>query len=113
MEIKKYSSFDEIEIELKILKLEKEISFQKLIWNIQKIKENDMDVAFISAIPLPLEVNNLADFSFFTNENPILDWPQHSMYDWSKHFVNSKLIEIWNTYPDYGWAGLTHVKRLG
>ena len=40
MEIKKYSSFDEIEIELKILKLEKEISFQKLIWNIQKIKEN-------------------------------------------------------------------------
>jgi len=40
MEIKKYSSFDEIEIELKILKLEKEISFQKLIWNIQKIKED-------------------------------------------------------------------------
>jgi hypothetical protein len=40
MEIKKYSSYDEIEIELKILKLEKEISFQKLIWNIQKIKEN-------------------------------------------------------------------------
>ena len=40
MEIKKYSSFDEIEIELKILKLEKEISFQKLIWNIKKIKED-------------------------------------------------------------------------
>jgi len=35
------------------------------------------------------------------------------MYDWSKHFINNKIIEIWNTYPDYGWAGLTHVKRLG
>ena len=81
--------------------------------NNQKIKENDMDVAFISAIPLPLEVSDLADFSFFTNENPVLDWPQHSMYDWSKHFINDKIIEIWNTYPDYGWAGLTHVKRLG
>ena len=40
METKKYSSFDEIDIELKILKLEKEISFQKLIWNIEKIKED-------------------------------------------------------------------------
>jgi len=40
MEIKKYSSFDEIDIELKILKLEKEISFQKLIWNFQKTKED-------------------------------------------------------------------------
>ena len=40
MHNKKYSSFDEIDIELKILKLEKEISFQKLIWNIQKIRED-------------------------------------------------------------------------
>jgi hypothetical protein len=40
MEIKKYCSFDEIEMELKILKLEKEISFQKLILNIQKTKED-------------------------------------------------------------------------
>ena len=40
MEIKKYSSYDEIDVKLKILKLEKEISFQKLIWNIQKIKED-------------------------------------------------------------------------
>ncbi len=40
MEIKKYSSFEEIEIHLEILKLEKEISFQKMIWNGQKIKES-------------------------------------------------------------------------
>jgi len=40
MEIKKYSSFEEIETHLEILKLEKEISFQKIIWNGQKIKES-------------------------------------------------------------------------
>jgi len=40
METKKYSSYDEVDMQLTILKLEKEISFQKLVWNIQKIKED-------------------------------------------------------------------------
>lgn len=40
MKPKKYSSYKEIEIELEILKVEKELSFQKLIWNSQKIKES-------------------------------------------------------------------------
>lgn len=39
METKKYSSYEQIELELKILKLEKELSFQKMIWNIHKVKE--------------------------------------------------------------------------
>ena len=40
METKKYSSYEQIELELKILKLEKELSFQKMIWNVQKVKED-------------------------------------------------------------------------
>ena len=40
METKKYSSYKQIELELKILKLEKELSLQKLIWNVQKVKED-------------------------------------------------------------------------
>ena len=39
METKKYSSYEQMELELKILKLEKELHFQKLIWNVQKAKE--------------------------------------------------------------------------
>lgn len=39
METKKYSSYEQIELELKILKLEKELSYQKIIWNGQKISE--------------------------------------------------------------------------
>lgn len=40
METKKYTSYAEIEIELKILKLEKELHFQKMLWSGQKIKES-------------------------------------------------------------------------
>lgn len=40
MTLKKYSSYKEIELDLEILKLEKELSFQKLIWNGQRIKES-------------------------------------------------------------------------
>lgn len=40
MENKKFSSYEQIELELKILKLEKELSFQKMTWNVQKVKED-------------------------------------------------------------------------
>ncbi len=40
METKKYSSYEQIELELKILKLEKELSYQKMVWNVQKINES-------------------------------------------------------------------------
>lgn len=38
METKKYSSYAEIERELEILKLEKEIHFQKMVFSIEKTK---------------------------------------------------------------------------
>lgn len=40
MEPKKYSSYAEIERDLEILKLEKELSYQKLILSIQQTKES-------------------------------------------------------------------------
>lgn len=39
MEIKKYSSYSEIDRELEILKLEKEIHLQKILLNIEQAKE--------------------------------------------------------------------------
>lgn len=38
MELKKYSSYAQIENELEILKLEKEINYEKLVLSIQKTK---------------------------------------------------------------------------
>ena len=40
METKKYSSYDEIESELQILKLEKEINQQKLLLSFQKTRDS-------------------------------------------------------------------------
>mgnify|MGYP003402164247 CR=1 FL=1 len=40
MEKKKYSSYAEIERDLEILKLEKEINYQKMLLNIDKTKES-------------------------------------------------------------------------
>ncbi|NHM02761.1 DUF6327 family protein [Flavobacterium difficile] len=42
MEPKKYSSYAEIERDLEILKLEKEISYQKMLLSIDKTKESIM-----------------------------------------------------------------------
>jgi hypothetical protein len=40
MEIKKYSSYADIENDLEILKLEKEICYQKLVLSFQKTKDS-------------------------------------------------------------------------
>lgn len=40
MESKKYSSFAQIDSDLEILKLERELNYQKLIYSIQKTKES-------------------------------------------------------------------------
>ena len=40
METKKYSSYAQIDRELEILKIEKEISYQKLVYGINKTKES-------------------------------------------------------------------------
>jgi hypothetical protein len=40
METKKYSSYAQIERELEILKIEKEISYQKLLFGVKKTKES-------------------------------------------------------------------------
>jgi hypothetical protein len=40
MKTKKYSSYEQIELELQILKLEKELSYEKMVWNVQKINES-------------------------------------------------------------------------
>jgi hypothetical protein len=40
MQNKKYTSYAQIDSELEILKIEKEISYQKMVFGVQKTKEN-------------------------------------------------------------------------
>lgn len=50
METKKYSSYAQIDRELEILKIEKEISYQKLVFGIKKTKESFTPQNIVSGV---------------------------------------------------------------
>lgn len=50
METKKYSSYAQIERELEILRIEKEISYQKLVYGFQKTKESITPSNIVSGV---------------------------------------------------------------
>ena len=52
MEKKKYSSYAEIEHDLEILKGEKEIYYQRMLLNIQKIKESILPPITVSFVKM-------------------------------------------------------------
>jgi hypothetical protein len=47
MNSKKYSSYDQIELELKILKVERELNLKRIVLNVQKTKESFMPLNLI------------------------------------------------------------------
>lgn len=57
MKTKKYSSYEEIENDLQILKIQKEIHYQKIILNIDNAKQN-----FIPSKPIGKAFNFYKDF---------------------------------------------------
>ena len=83
-----------------------------LITNIKKIKSLGVDVMIISPFKLIDEVIELCDYSIFSKENPMLNWPEKSYFQWWDGTVNGKKINMTTTYPDYGYAGLLQIKRM-
>lgn len=81
--------------------------------NLIKLKQNNFDVAIISPISLPNDIIEISDYVFITKENPVLEWPTHAMRSWRIFNYEDNMLEISKTYSDYGWCGLTHVKRMG
>lgn len=53
MEVKKYASYADIERDLEILKIEKEISYQKLILSFQKTKDSITPETIVSGFLEP------------------------------------------------------------
>ena len=83
-----------------------------LIKNIKKIKSLNIDVMIISPLKLNDEVIELCDYSIFSKENPVLNWPEKSYYQWYSGTINGKNVFMTTTYPDYVYAGLVQVKRM-
>lgn len=63
---KKYSSYAQIDSELEILKVEKEISYQKLILSIEKTKDS------LSFLNVASNVIGVVKSSFFSSYSTIL-----------------------------------------
>jgi hypothetical protein len=80
--------------------------------NIKTIKSYDIDVMVISPFYLEKNIVDLCDYFFLTKDNPILDWPQKSMLQWTIRSFNDKEYKFSRTYPDYGFSGLSQVKQL-
>ena len=80
--------------------------------NINIIKNLNIDVILISPIFLPKSTTSLCDYYFQTKDNPVLDWPTKSMYNWKEISINDIKYKITGTCGDYGWAGLYQVKQL-
>jgi hypothetical protein len=79
--------------------------------NIDILKGMDIDTLVISPFSLPDEVVSSLTYFFKTKDNPVLDWPERSMYSWSQISLNGESYRISRTYADYGWAGLFQVKQ--
>lgn len=81
MEIKKYSSYAEIERDLEILKLEKEISYQKLVLSFQKTKESITPQNVVNGI-----FSSFKDY-FSNSYGSIFQWILPYIIGW---FINKK-----------------------
>lgn len=80
--------------------------------NVIKIKKLSVDVMVFTTMTLPDDITNLCDYVIISKENPVLDWPEKSYYQWWGGTVNGCNIELTTTYPDYGYAGLIQIKRM-
>ena len=80
--------------------------------NVKKIKDIGVDVMLISPLKLTDELIELADYTIFSKENPVLNWPEKSYFQWWGGQINGQNITMTTTYPDYGYAGLVQVKRM-
>lgn len=81
--------------------------------NILKLKGKGLEIALISHLQIPQDVTSLVDFTFITKENPIFSYPVKCIMYWRGFIYNEKVLKVFNAIPDYGYAGLNHIKRLG
>lgn len=84
-----------------------------LIKNLTKIKKLNLDVFVYTPFRLRDQVYELSDLVLTSKENPVFDWPKKANSHWISLTVGSKIINMYTTSPDYGFANLNQFKRLG
>ena len=85
----------------------------KLIENINILKDSGFDVLLISHVPLSAELVSRVDHYIFNNINEVLFYPDRYINYWKKIGVGKKEVTMSSCNPDYGWAYCNQVKTIG
>lgn len=81
--------------------------------NLIKLKKLELDTLLISPINLDCDIIKLCNYYFYTEENPLLCYPERLMSIWSILDLNQNTkLKLVRGYCDYGWASLLQIKRL-
>lgn len=81
--------------------------------NIQKLKDNGLDIILMSPLMLPESIVSACDYFFYTKDNDVLLWPIDVQMYWAYWELNGEnYLLLKQSSRDYGWPGLTHVKKL-
>jgi len=78
--------------------------------NIKKIK-SFLDIILISPINLPNDIVKACDYVFYTKDNPVIEWPLKTQLYYFQPNRQDKTV-LYTVNKDYGWAGLSQVKKL-
>lgn len=76
--------------------------------NITKLKTLGIDSLLYSPLPLPREIIDHSDYTIFSKENPILNYPERGMLLWTQ--IGDHRLNL--VTPDYGWASIYQYKKL-
>jgi len=80
--------------------------------NLDILESTGVKTFLFSGLPLPEYIQERSSFSFVTEENPILKWPDKSTIYWSLINTPKGTVRISNVVPDYGYAHLNQIKRF-
>jgi hypothetical protein len=80
--------------------------------NVFILKELGIDVIIFTPFILTEEINKIADYILISKENPILDWPEKALTQWTSIKTNDNYFNMSVTTIDYGFAALNQIKRM-
>ena len=80
--------------------------------NVFILKELGIDVMIFTPFILTEEINKIADYILISKENPILDWPEKALTQWTSIKTNDNYFNMSVTTIDYGFAALNQIKRM-
>jgi hypothetical protein len=82
---------------------------------VNKLKELNVDICLFSAIKLPKELTDQVNYYIYSDNNPVLHYPEKAFNFWLWQFYKSnpdRKFYLNKMFSDYGWTVLNQVKHM-